>query len=161
MDIWGPDRDLLPFWTTVPRTPSRSPCLLGTWEGCGPCPPGGWGVGRGRGSPLRFPSERDGGVGGWEGAGGCDAQTRRLTRVPDPLGLPPLCHPQYSRQGPEWAPLQLSVSWECGSEATRVSVDYRYNASALASAVALTNVQVLLPIEEPVANVQPQPKACW
>ncbi|XP_070800901.1 LOW QUALITY PROTEIN: F-BAR domain only protein 1-like [Pituophis catenifer annectens] len=68
---------------------------------------------------------------------------------------------QYSRQGQEWAPLQLSVSWECGSEATRVSVDYRYNASALASAVALTNVQVLLPIEEPVANVQPQPKACW
>lgn len=42
-----------------------------------------------------------------------------------------------------------------------MSVDYRYNASALASAVALTNVQVLLPIEEPVANVQPQPKACW
>uniref|UniRef100_A0A8C5RMT5 FCH and mu domain containing endocytic adaptor 1 n=1 Tax=Laticauda laticaudata TaxID=8630 RepID=A0A8C5RMT5_LATLA len=68
---------------------------------------------------------------------------------------------QYSRQGPQWAPLQLSVSWECGPEATRVSVDYRYNASALASAVALTNVQVLLPIEEPVANVQPQPKACW
>ncbi|XP_039180361.1 F-BAR domain only protein 1 isoform X2 [Crotalus tigris] len=68
---------------------------------------------------------------------------------------------QYSRQGPEWAPLQLSVSWECAAEATRVSVDYRYNAAALASAVALTNVQVLLPIEEPVANVQPQPKACW
>ncbi|KAL7993073.1 hypothetical protein Chor_017329, partial [Crotalus horridus] len=68
---------------------------------------------------------------------------------------------QYSRQGPEWAPLQLSVSWECAAEATRVSVDYRYNAAALASAVALTNVQVLLPIEEPVANVQPRPKACW
>uniref|UniRef100_A0A670ZFE1 FCH and mu domain containing endocytic adaptor 1 n=1 Tax=Pseudonaja textilis TaxID=8673 RepID=A0A670ZFE1_PSETE len=68
---------------------------------------------------------------------------------------------QYSRQGPQWAPLQLSVSWECGPEATRVSVDYRYNASALASPVALANVQVLLPIEEPVANVRPQPKACW
>uniref|UniRef100_A0A8C6VF21 MHD domain-containing protein n=1 Tax=Naja naja TaxID=35670 RepID=A0A8C6VF21_NAJNA len=66
-----------------------------------------------------------------------------------------------TRAGATVGPLQLSVSWECGAEATRVSVDYRYNASALASAVALTNVQVLLPIEEPVANVQPQPKACW
>ncbi|XP_044276965.1 F-BAR domain only protein 1 isoform X2 [Varanus komodoensis] len=68
---------------------------------------------------------------------------------------------QYSKQGQAWAPLQLSVTWECSSDSTRVRVDYSYNAAALASAAALSNVQVLLPIEEPAANVQPQPEACW
>ncbi|XP_032992550.1 F-BAR domain only protein 1 [Lacerta agilis] len=68
---------------------------------------------------------------------------------------------QYSKQGPRWAPLQLSVDWACGSEATRVRIDYSYNTGALASAVALGNVQILLPIEEPAANVQPQPSASW
>nr|XP_020636859.1 F-BAR domain only protein 1 [Pogona vitticeps] len=73
----------------------------------------------------------------------------------------PLLRYQYSKQGHAWAPLQLSVSWECTPGATRVCVDYSYNAAALASAVTLSNVQVLLPIEEPAVNVQPQPKACW
>ncbi|XP_077188517.1 F-BAR domain only protein 1 isoform X5 [Paroedura picta] len=73
----------------------------------------------------------------------------------------PLLRYQYSKQGLAWAPLQLTVNWECASNATRVCVDYSYNASALASAVALSNVQVLLPIEEPVANVRLQPTACW
>ncbi|XP_015278848.1 PREDICTED: F-BAR domain only protein 1 [Gekko japonicus] len=73
----------------------------------------------------------------------------------------PLLRYQYSKQGLAWAPLQLTVNWECASDTTRVCVDYNYNASALASAVALTNVQVLLPIEEPVANVRLQPTACW
>ncbi|KAH0625988.1 hypothetical protein JD844_034387 [Phrynosoma platyrhinos] len=68
---------------------------------------------------------------------------------------------QYSKQGQAWAPLQLSVSWDCASDATRVSVDYSYNGDALDTAVTLSNVQILLPIEEPAANVQPQPKACW
>ncbi|KAJ7308159.1 hypothetical protein JRQ81_008674 [Phrynocephalus forsythii] len=68
---------------------------------------------------------------------------------------------QYSKQGPAWAPLQLSVSWECSPAATRVCVDYSYNGAALSSAAALSNVQILLPIEEPATNVQPQPKACW
>ncbi|XP_053154171.1 F-BAR domain only protein 1 [Hemicordylus capensis] len=68
---------------------------------------------------------------------------------------------QYSKQGPAWAPLQLAVNWECASDATRVRVDYSYNAAALASAVALSNVQVLLPMEEPVANVRLQPTASW
>ncbi|KAM6466886.1 F-BAR domain only protein 1 [Liasis olivaceus] len=94
------------------------------------------------------------------------ALTGHLQKQAEQAGAAPyynvtLLRYQYSKQGQEWAPLQLSVNWECAAEATRVSVDYRYNASALASAVALTNVQVLLPIEEAAANVQPQPKACW
>nr|XP_060640706.1 F-BAR domain only protein 1 [Anolis sagrei ordinatus]XP_060640708.1 F-BAR domain only protein 1 [Anolis sagrei ordinatus] len=70
---------------------------------------------------------------------------------------------QFSKQGQAWAPLQLAVSWDCDPEATRVCVDYGYNkAGALAIPPAtLTNVQVLLPIEEPAANVRPQPKATW
>ncbi|XP_025027946.1 F-BAR domain only protein 1 [Python bivittatus] len=94
------------------------------------------------------------------------ALTGHLQKQAEQAGAAPyynvtLLRYQYSKQGQEWAPLQLSVNWECAAEATRVSVDYRYNASALASAVALTNVQVLLPIEEAAANVQPQPEACW
>ncbi|KAJ6652832.1 hypothetical protein lerEdw1_010612 [Lerista edwardsae] len=68
---------------------------------------------------------------------------------------------EYSKQGPAWAPLQLAVNWECASDTTRVCMDYSYNAAALASGAVLTNVQVLLPMEEPVANVQLQPLASW
>lgn len=73
----------------------------------------------------------------------------------------PLLRYQYSKQGPGWAPLQLAVNWECASDSTRVCMDYNYNATALASGAVLTNVQVLLPMEEPVANVQLQPMASW
>ncbi|XP_061457737.1 F-BAR domain only protein 1 isoform X2 [Rhineura floridana] len=68
---------------------------------------------------------------------------------------------QTSKQCQGWAPLELSVNWECAPDATRVCVDYSYNAGALAFPVNLSNVQVLLPIEEPAANVQPQPAASW
>ncbi|XP_042333698.1 F-BAR domain only protein 1-like [Sceloporus undulatus] len=81
--------------------------------------------------------------------------------VVGPSSSPLFQNPQYSKQGQAWAPLQLSVSWDCAVDATRVCVDYSYNGEALGTAVTLSNVQILLPIEEPAANVQPQPKACW
>ncbi|XP_062816700.1 F-BAR domain only protein 1 isoform X2 [Anolis carolinensis] len=70
---------------------------------------------------------------------------------------------QFSKQGQSWAPLRLAVSWDCDPEATRVCVDYGYNTAGASAAPppALTNVQVLLPIEEPADNVRPQPKAAW
>ncbi|KAG8127186.1 hypothetical protein E2320_022240 [Naja naja] len=138
-DTWGSHRGLLSFWTTVPRAPSR---LLGTL-----------------GFVVHALLELALGAQPRVGGQGCDAQLAHTSVFPDPLRF--LAALLSTRAGATVGPLQLSVSWECGAEATRVSVDYRYNASALASAVALTNVQVLLPIEEPVANVQPQPKACW
>lgn len=59
--------------------------------------------------------------------------------------------------GPAAAVGQLGV--HCGGHLGERGLSY--NTNGLASAVALTNVQVLLPIEEPVANIQPQPQACW
>ncbi|XP_075300053.1 F-BAR domain only protein 1 isoform X3 [Opisthocomus hoazin] len=68
---------------------------------------------------------------------------------------------QFSRLGPGSAPLRLCVRWDCSPGATRVTVDYGYNAGALALPVPLANVHVLLPVDEPVANLRPQPAASW
>ncbi|XP_035169031.1 F-BAR domain only protein 1-like [Oxyura jamaicensis] len=68
---------------------------------------------------------------------------------------------QFSRLGPSSAPLRLCVRWDCSPGATRVSVDYGYNAGALALPVPLANVHVLLPLDEPVTNVRLQPAASW
>ncbi|XP_059575532.1 F-BAR domain only protein 1 isoform X2 [Alligator mississippiensis] len=68
---------------------------------------------------------------------------------------------QFSRLGPSAAPLQLSVRWDCAAAATQVRVEYAYNAGAMAAPAPLANVQVLLPVEEPVANIRLQPAASW
>ncbi|KAF1400556.1 F-BAR domain only protein 1, partial [Spheniscus humboldti] len=68
---------------------------------------------------------------------------------------------QFSRLGPSSAPLRLCVCWDCSPGATRVSVEYGYNAGALALPVPLANVHVLLPVDEPVANLRLQPAASW
>ncbi|NXA42951.1 FCHO2 protein, partial [Eudromia elegans] len=72
-----------------------------------------------------------------------------------------LLSPQFSKLGAGAAPLQLCVRWECAPDATHVTVEYGYNAGALAAPVPLANVQVLLPVEEPIANVRLQPAASW
>lgn len=74
--------------------------------------------------------------------------------------LPP-APSQFSRLGPSAAPLQLSVRWDCAAAATQVRVEYAYNAGAMAAPAPLANVQVLLPVEEPVANIRLQPAASW
>ncbi|KAM6396004.1 LOW QUALITY PROTEIN: F-BAR domain only protein 1 [Rhynochetos jubatus] len=68
---------------------------------------------------------------------------------------------QFSRLGPGAAPLRLCVRWDCLPGTTRVSVEYGYNAGALALPVPLANVHVLLPVDEPVANLRLQPAASW
>ncbi|XP_025897262.1 F-BAR domain only protein 1 [Nothoprocta perdicaria] len=68
---------------------------------------------------------------------------------------------QFSKPGARSAPLQLCARWDCAPGATRVTVEYGYNAGALAVPVPLANVQVLLPVEEPVTNVRLQPAASW
>ncbi|XP_071434031.1 F-BAR domain only protein 1 [Pithys albifrons albifrons] len=68
---------------------------------------------------------------------------------------------QFSRLGPGSAPLRLCVRWDCAPTATRVSVEYGYNAGALALPVPLANVHVLLPVEEPLTNLRLQPAASW
>ncbi|KAM5237987.1 F-BAR domain only protein 1 [Ctenodactylus gundi] len=68
---------------------------------------------------------------------------------------------QFSRPGPQALPLQLSAHWQCGAALTQVVVEYGYRAGATAVPTPLTNVQVLLPVGEPVTNVRLQPAATW
>ncbi|NWS50327.1 FCHO1 protein, partial [Probosciger aterrimus] len=68
---------------------------------------------------------------------------------------------QFSRLGPSSAPLRLCVHWDCAPGTTRVSVEYGYNGAALALPVPLANVHVLLPVDEPIANLRLQPAASW
>ncbi|XP_024416673.2 F-BAR domain only protein 1 [Desmodus rotundus] len=68
---------------------------------------------------------------------------------------------QFSRPGPQCVPLQLSAHWQCEATLTQVSVEYSYRPGATAVPTPLTNVQVLLPVGEPVTNVHLQPAAIW
>ncbi|XP_070318152.1 F-BAR domain only protein 1 isoform X3 [Odocoileus virginianus] len=68
---------------------------------------------------------------------------------------------QFSRPGPQSMPLQLSAHWQCGPTLTQVSVEYSYRPGATAVPTPLTNVQILLPVGEPVTNVRLQPAATW
>ncbi|XP_068390846.1 F-BAR domain only protein 1 isoform X8 [Eschrichtius robustus] len=68
---------------------------------------------------------------------------------------------QFSRPGPQSVPLQLSTHWQCGATLTQVSVEYSYQPGATAVPTPLTNVQILLPVGEPVTNVRLQPAATW
>ncbi|XP_006876349.1 PREDICTED: FCH domain only protein 1 [Chrysochloris asiatica] len=68
---------------------------------------------------------------------------------------------QFSRPGAQSVPLQLNAHWQCSSTLTQVSVEYSYRPGATAVPTPLTNVQILLPVGEPVANVHPQPAATW
>lgn len=68
---------------------------------------------------------------------------------------------QFSRPGPKSMPLQMSAHWQCGPTLTRVSVEYSYRAGATAVSTPLTNVQILLPVGEPVTSVRLQPAATW
>uniref|UniRef100_A0A2K5Y2E4 FCH and mu domain containing endocytic adaptor 1 n=1 Tax=Mandrillus leucophaeus TaxID=9568 RepID=A0A2K5Y2E4_MANLE len=66
---------------------------------------------------------------------------------------------QFSRPGLQSVPLQLSAHWQCGATLTQVSVEYGYRPGATAVPTPLTNVQILLPVGEPVTNVRLQPAA--
>ncbi|XP_008822802.1 F-BAR domain only protein 1 [Nannospalax galili] len=68
---------------------------------------------------------------------------------------------QFSRPGPGSLPLQLSARWQCGPTLTQVSVEYSYRAGATTVSTPLTNVQMLLPVGEPVTSVRLQPAATW
>ncbi|XP_012584732.1 PREDICTED: F-BAR domain only protein 1 [Condylura cristata] len=68
---------------------------------------------------------------------------------------------QFSRPGPQSVPLQLTAHWHCGATLTQVSVEYSYRPGATAVPTPLTNVQILLPVGEPVTNVRLQPAATW
>uniref|UniRef100_A0A0D9QZK5 FCH and mu domain containing endocytic adaptor 1 n=1 Tax=Chlorocebus sabaeus TaxID=60711 RepID=A0A0D9QZK5_CHLSB len=90
----------------------------------------------------------------------CLLKQNRLGRVAHAYN-PTLWEAEFSRPGPQSVPLQLSAHWQCGATLTQVSVEYGYRPGATAVPTPLTNVQILLPVGEPVTNVRLQPAATW
>ncbi|XP_006862506.1 PREDICTED: SH3-containing GRB2-like protein 3-interacting protein 1 isoform X3 [Chrysochloris asiatica] len=69
---------------------------------------------------------------------------------------------QVSAQGIQSTPLNLAVNWRCETASTDLRIDYKYNTDAMTTAVALNNVQFLVPIDGGVTKLQAVlPPAVW
>ncbi|XP_031993360.1 SH3-containing GRB2-like protein 3-interacting protein 1 isoform X8 [Hylobates moloch] len=69
---------------------------------------------------------------------------------------------QVSAQGIQATPLNLAVNWRCEPSSTDLRIDYKYNTDAMTTAVALNNVQFLVPIDGGVTKLQAVlPPAVW
>ncbi|XP_041626955.1 SH3-containing GRB2-like protein 3-interacting protein 1 isoform X15 [Vulpes lagopus] len=69
---------------------------------------------------------------------------------------------QVSAQGLQSTPLNLAVNWRCEPASTDLRIDYKYNIDAMTTAVALNNVQFLVPIDGGVTKLQAVlPPAVW
>ncbi|XP_054996797.1 SH3-containing GRB2-like protein 3-interacting protein 1 isoform X14 [Sorex araneus] len=69
---------------------------------------------------------------------------------------------QVSAQGIQSTPLNLAVNWRCELASTDLRIDYKYNTDAMTTAVALNNVQFLVPIDGGVTKLQAVlPPAVW
>ncbi|CAL1539939.1 unnamed protein product [Lymnaea stagnalis] len=63
--------------------------------------------------------------------------------------------------GVESTPLPLVVYWKCDDASTDFRLDYRYNPSAMSSAVTLKNVNVAVPVDGDVLKMQSIPTGNW
>lgn len=69
---------------------------------------------------------------------------------------------KVSAQGIQSTPLNLAVNWRCEPGSTDLRIDYKYNTDAMTTAVALNNVQFLVPIDGGVTKLQAVlPPAVW
>ncbi|KAM7388105.1 hypothetical protein PAMP_024306 [Pampus punctatissimus] len=69
---------------------------------------------------------------------------------------------QVSVQGLQSTPLNLAVSWRCEPTSTDLRIDYKYNGEAMTAAMALNNVQFLVPVDGGVSKLQAVlPPAAW
>ncbi|XP_046307070.1 SH3-containing GRB2-like protein 3-interacting protein 1 isoform X12 [Marmota monax] len=69
---------------------------------------------------------------------------------------------QVSAQGIQSTPLNLAVNWRCEPASTDLRIDYKYNTDSMTTAVALNNVQFLVPIDGGVTKLQAVlPPAVW
>lgn len=68
---------------------------------------------------------------------------------------------QVCSNGIQSTPLNLVVYWKCSRSTTDLRVDYRYNPEAMQPPAPLTNVQVLVPVNGGVMNMQSLPNAIW
>ncbi|XP_043919873.1 F-BAR domain only protein 2 isoform X1 [Protopterus annectens] len=68
---------------------------------------------------------------------------------------------QVSSYGIQSTPLNLATYWKCTSTTTDVRVDYKYNPESMVTPSALSNIQVLVPVDGGVTNMQSLPPAVW
>uniref|UniRef100_A0A8B9KWI5 FCH and mu domain containing endocytic adaptor 2 n=1 Tax=Astyanax mexicanus TaxID=7994 RepID=A0A8B9KWI5_ASTMX len=68
---------------------------------------------------------------------------------------------QVCSNGIQSTPLNLAVYWKCGPTTTDLRVDYRYNPEAMQPHGPLSSVQVLVPVNGGVTNMQSIPNAIW
>ncbi|XP_017283012.1 F-BAR domain only protein 2 isoform X4 [Kryptolebias marmoratus] len=68
---------------------------------------------------------------------------------------------QVQSDGIQSTPLNLAVYWKCTPSTTDLRVDYHYNPGSMVSPGPLTNVQVLVPVDGGVTNMQSLPNSIW
>ncbi|KAL4617546.1 F-BAR domain only protein 2 isoform X3 [Arapaima gigas] len=68
---------------------------------------------------------------------------------------------QVASNGIQSTPLNLAVYWKCSPITTDLRVDYRYNPESMLNPSPLCNVQVLVPVDGGVTNMQSLPPAIW
>ncbi|CAK6963628.1 F-BAR domain only protein 2 isoform X2 [Scomber scombrus] len=68
---------------------------------------------------------------------------------------------QVLSDGIHSTPLNLAVYWKCTPSTTDLRVDYRYNPESMASPGPLTNIQILVPVDGGVTNMQSLPNSIW
>ncbi|XP_030049157.1 F-BAR domain only protein 2 isoform X2 [Microcaecilia unicolor] len=68
---------------------------------------------------------------------------------------------QVSSNGIQSTPLNLATYWKCTSSTTDVRVDYKYNPESMVVPSALSNIQVVVPVDGGVTNMQSLPTAIW
>ncbi|XP_054040525.1 F-BAR domain only protein 2-like [Rissa tridactyla] len=68
---------------------------------------------------------------------------------------------QVSSNGIHSSPLNLATYWKCNASTTDVRVDYKYNPESMNVPSMLSNVQVVVPVDGGVTNMQSLPPAKW
>lgn len=68
---------------------------------------------------------------------------------------------QVMSDGIHSTPLNLAVYWKCTPSTTDLRIDYRYNPESMDSPSPLTNVQILVPVDGGVTNMQSLPNSIW
>ncbi|KAK2117994.1 F-BAR domain only protein 2, partial [Saguinus oedipus] len=66
-----------------------------------------------------------------------------------------------SSNGIQSTPLNLATYWKCSANTTDVRVDYKYNPEAMVAPSVLSNIQVVVPVDGGVTNMQSLPPAIW
>ncbi|KFO27767.1 FCH domain only protein 2 [Fukomys damarensis] len=68
---------------------------------------------------------------------------------------------QVSSNGIQSTPLNLATYWKCSASTTDLRVDYKYNPEAMMAPSVLSNIQVVVPVDGGVTNMQSLPPAVW